>query len=276
MSASSETTEVHMLYVGSTDGTTTAATYQLHVVSRRIPKVEYDVDVRGSMLYIQTNHNAPNYRVMIAPMMALEANVEDAVERWQQLECVLPDVCLEAFGPSETVTVRMLRVFSHHLVVEGREGGVSRVWILSLTKEDRVESIHEVVVPVTSTDGKQGNSSGSLSLDVQQNVDADFVRLIHSSLTSPERLFEYVWPTTSAVATSGANDSYSKDRELRVVKATRVPGFNAHDYRSWRLWAPAATNSDVLIPVSCVQRRRPAVDSPGPILLYGYGSYGEF
>ena len=240
------------------------------------------------MLYIQTNHKAPNYRVMIAPMTPLADRIEDPAERWQQLECVLPDVCLQAFGPSETITVRTLRVFSNHLVVEGRERGVSRVWILSLTKEDRVESIDEVVVPVTleedkqsapvystASHGNQANSLGSLSLDMQQNVDADFVRLIHSSLTSPERLFEYVWPTTSAVATNGATESW-KDRELRVVKATRVPGFNAHDYRSWRLWAPSATDSDVLIPISCVQRRRPAVDSPGPMLLYGYGSYGEF
>jgi protease II len=275
MSASSETSEVHILYLGGRDGSTTMA--DLQVVASRSPKALYDIDVRGSMLYIQTNLNAPNCRVMIAPLATLEDDTEPAAERWQQLECVRPDVCREAFGASETVTVHTLRAFSHHLVVEGREHGVSRVWILSLTADDRVESILDVVVPIDTDDmqsapraGDEENSLATLSLDVQQDADAGFVRLIHSSLTSPERLLECVWPTPSA-AIDGKMD-------LRVVKLTHVPGFNAHDYHSWRLWAPAAVDSDVLIPTSCVQRRRPAgaVDTPGPMLLYGYGSYGEF
>lgn len=296
MSACTETSEVHMLYLGK-DGADDAATQQLQVVARRSSKTEYDVDVRGSTLYIQTNRNAPNYRIMTSPLAALDDGLGTASEQWKQLECVVSEVCREAFGASETVTVRTLRVFSHHLVVEGRERGVSRVWILSLTADDQVESIHEVVVPITSAGETQaapgysvngadeeGNNLATLSLDMQQNRDADCVRLVHSSLTTPERVVEYVWPKRTpagnvipTVSNNDANDSSYSERwkELRVVKATRVQGFKPNDYHSWRMWAPTVADS-VLIPISCVRRRRSegALDTPGPMLLYGYGSYG--
>lgn len=289
-----------MLYLGRDSAGDSATQHHLQVVARRSSKTEYDVDVRGSTLYIQTNRNAPNYRVMTLPLTAIEDGPGIASDRLKQLECVLPEVCREAFGASETVTVRTLRVFSHHLVVEGRENGVSTVWILSLTDDDRVESIHEVVVPITSAgetqaalgnslDGadEEENNLATLSLDAQQNADADFVRLVHSSLTSPERVVECAWPKSTpaedgavnpTVANNDANGrSYPKRwKELRVVKATDVPGFDPNDYHSWRMWAPTVADS-VLIPISCVQRRRSigAIDAPGPLLLYGYGSYGK-
>lgn len=242
------------------------------------------------MLYIRTNYNAPNYRIMISSIPAGIKNGTDlAAERWRQLECVVPDVCHEVVGASETVTVRTLRVFSQHLVLEGREYGTSRIWIVSLTTDDQAEVVHEVEVPIASNGSvlaAEYNLS-TLSLDMQQNFNSDSVRLVHSSLTSPEQVLECAWPEQRVVeegivkkpAFSDTNASYDSKQwwELRVVKVTDVPGFSADEYRSWRLWAPAAKDSDVRIPISCVERRRPdsAINEPHPTLLYGYGSYGE-
>ena len=62
-------------------------------------------------------------------------------------------------------------------------------------------------------------------------------------------------------------------RELITLKVQEIPsGYDAAQYRSERLMAPAADGT--LIPVSVVYRKDFKKDGKAPLHLYGYGAYG--
>ena len=318
MTASSETTELRILNLTEQQQQQQQPQVQLQLVAKRAPKVEYDADIRGSTLYILTNLGAPNYRVMTAALAATAASASSSgtmaiaeMAVWRQLECAeaAGAICKTAFDVSDTVTVQDIRVFRDHLVVGGREGGLTRVWILALTPDDdRVLSVHEVAVEGGMARGAAGEEEeeedddddgeddlATLSLDVyrRQDFEADSVRLVYSSLVTPERVLECTWPpptpsspSSTPPAENGDGDgdgdgsssaSYPKHRAMRLVRETPVPNYDASLYRSWRLWAtPAADSSSsssssgqdsprlgVKIPISCVRRRGGAAAALG-------------
>lgn len=271
---------------------------QLRLVGARRPRVEYDVDVRGETVYILTNLDAPNFRVMQARLPPPQDSVPDthgADPAWQQLQCVQGlSACQQqhgnAFAPSETVTVSGIHAFADHLVLEGRDStGLTRVWTLQLINpidgatilsmrpttydhaKAKVAAIHELVV------GRE--ELATLTLDWLQQYDADAVRLVYSSLVTPEQTLDAVWPRQepdeAVAAVGGLGSGYPRHTAVqRLVKELPAPGYDASQYHSWRLWATADDGTKV--PLSCVCRIKPAEASsqPGPLLLYGYGSYG--
>src|SRR5258706_8247122 len=93
-------------------------------------------------------------------------------------------------------------------------------------------------------------------MDQTPEFDTSILRLRYQSLVPPSSIFDY--------------DINSRRRLL--VKQTEVPGFNATNYASERIFATAADGTNV--PCSVVYRKGIKRDGQSPLMLYAYGSYG--
>ena len=83
------------------------------------------------------------------------------------------------------------------------------------------------------------------------------------------RTFRYGY--TSLVAPLTDVDYDLGTRTRTTVKVQPVNGYDASDFETHRVWAPAADGTRV--PVSLVHQRGLPRDGTAPLLLYGYGSY---
>ncbi len=95
-------------------------------------------------------------------------------------------------------------------------------------------------------------------ISVNPELSTNFVRIGYSSLTTPVSTYDYNMPT----------------RELILMKRQEVVGgHNPDAYQSQRLYAKAEDGKEV--PISLVYKKGTPLDRSAPLLLYGYGSYGN-
>ena len=199
------------------------------IVAPRDPGVEYDVAHRGDRLFVRTNADgAVDFRIATAPLDAPgRANWSD----WLAHE--------------EGVYVRGQRVFAGHHVRLERADGLPRIVVTDLASGEA----HEIAFDEEAYD---------LSLLPGYEFDTATLRFVYSSMTTPDRTFDY--------------DMASRERTLR--KTREVPsGHDPDDYVTRRL---TATGHDgARIPVSVLHGRDTPLDGTAPLLLYGYGAYGH-
>lgn len=89
-------------------------------------------------------------------------------------------------------------------------------------------------------------------------ADTDILRIGYTSLTTPNTTYDY----------------NMKTKEFTVLKETEVlGGFNKEDYASERIYAKV--RDGVEVPISIVYKKGFKKDGSQPLLLYGYGSYGN-
>jgi oligopeptidase B len=98
----------------------------------------------------------------------------------------------------------------------------------------------------------------SLSLSEGHEYDTDTLRFSYSSLTTPEQIFDY--------------DMETRCRVLRKSEDL-ASGHNPADYVTRRLHASAPDGTGV--PVTLLYDRSIPLDGSAPVLLHGYGSYGD-
>jgi oligopeptidase B len=151
---------------------------------------------------------------------------------WQDFIAHNPGVKLDDFEP-----------FSHHAAISERENGLQRIRILNFeTKESHVIDLPEPTY--------------ELAVDENPEFDTSTLRFRYQSLVSPNAIFDY--------------DMNRRQRVL--VKQTEVPGYDASQYTSERIFARAADGTH--IPCSIVYRKGLKRDGSNPMLLNAYGSYG--
>jgi oligopeptidase B len=98
----------------------------------------------------------------------------------------------------------------------------------------------------------------TLSLDGGYEFDTTVFSFTYSSMTTPDEIYDY--------------DMAAQTRILR--KRREIPsGHNASDYVTARIMAPAPDGE--LVPVSILHRKGLVLDGSAPLLVYGYGSYGD-
>ncbi|MCF8237133.1 MAG: S9 family peptidase [Saprospiraceae bacterium] len=142
------------------------------------------------------------------------------------------------------VLLEGVALFHHSLVLQERCAGISQIRVRSWEgKED-----HQVAF---------GEEAYLVQLGSNPDPGHDRVRLIYTSMTTPVSVFDYQMAS----------------RKLHLMKEEEVVGsFSKEDYQSERLLA--RTSDGVEVPISIVYKKGFAADRPGPLLLYGYGSYG--
>ena len=93
---------------------------------------------------------------------------------------------------------------------------------------------------------------------VNREFDTKILRLGYQSMTTPASTFDYGMDT----------------KEFELLKQQEVlGGFDKENYQSERLYATAKDGTKV--PISLVYRKGFEKDGKRPLLLYGYGSYGN-
>ena len=138
-----------------------------------------------------------------------------------------------------------IEVFKDHLVVEERKDGLTHLRIIDQkTGDDHYLDFGEpAYVAYTS---------------VNPEFDTELLRYGYSSLTTPNSTFDY--------------DMRTREKILKKRQEV-VGGHNPDDYVTERPEAEARDGAK--IPISIVYKKGFEKNGQGPLLLYGYGSYGH-
>ena len=96
----------------------------------------------------------------------------------------------------------------------------------------------------------------TMGISSNPEADSDWLRYSYTSLTTPAIVYE----------------TNIKTGERRQLKQQPVPGYDASNYTTERVWVPARDGTK--IPVSLVYRKDFKRDGSAAMLQYGYGSYG--
>jgi len=170
-----------------------------------------------------------------APNFRLLAVSEEAPDRQNWEECV---------PHREDVLLSDFALFRDHLVLAERAGGLTCLHVVPWSGEG--EHCLEFQEPAYH-----------VRLGDNFEPDTEVLRFEYTSLTTPTSTFDY----------------NMRSRERRLLKTEEVVGgYDRGRYRSERLFAPAADGTE--IPISLVYRSDLRREGGGPLLLYGYGSYG--
>ncbi|ESQ76842.1 oligopeptidase B [Asticcacaulis sp. AC402] len=132
--------------------------------------------------------------------------------------------------------------FDAFVAIEERVGGNKRLRLL--TSEG-------VSTPVQSDE-----PAYVMGLNVNPDPASDWVRYAYGSLTTPDTIYE----------------SNVKTGERRTLKVQPVPGYDATQYVTERLWAAARDGTK--IPVSLVYKKGFSKDGTAAVYQIGYGAYG--
>ena len=130
-----------------------------------------------------------------------------------------------------------------------------------LARLERIDGLPRIIIRELASGAEHAIEFGEEAYELGLLPGYEFatinLRFTYSSMTTPRRTFDY--------------DMEARTRVLR--KEQEVPsGHGAGDYVTRRLFAKAHDGEK--IPISLLARADTALDGSGPLLLYGYGSYG--
>jgi len=242
--SSKETSEIYYL-----DLKDPAATLQC--VAKRRPKVLYEVAHRDNVWWISSNVGGlPNMALFMAPA------VPDCADKWElvKLSGSESESQQVLFPGSLERSLDDVTCFKNHAVASGREGGLPRVWILSLPDSSTVSKFERLEFAEDAYD-----------VGVSTHKEFDTTKLVvgYDSMVTPAQSLEI----DMADAT-----------KRTVLKEKVVPGYDKTLYRTERTTV-TARDGKTEIPVTLVYRKdvmEQHLSSGEPIAthLYGYGSYG--
>ncbi|HMP13684.1 MAG TPA: S9 family peptidase [Saprospiraceae bacterium] len=142
------------------------------------------------------------------------------------------------------VLLEDMDLFKDYLVLSERKNGIRQIRIRPWNgPEHYIKFSEDAYVAYTSTNPE---------------FDTEVLRLSYQSMTTPASTFDYNMRT----------------KEFQLLKQQDVlGGFDANNYQSERVYVSARDGAKV--PVSIVYRKGIKKDGKAPLLLYGYGSYGN-
>jgi oligopeptidase B len=171
------------------------------VIVPRRPGIEYGVGHHGDRFFITTNDDAPNFRLVSAPVS------DPSTARWTP---VLP------YRPA--VRVDGTDVFRDHLVVYEREAGLRQVRIIALeTGDDHLIRFPEPVYSIRRHDNPE--------------FDTTLLRFTYTSMVTPSAVVEYgmadrSWTVRKQTEVLGGYDPalYASERLFAMAPdGTRIP-----------------------------------------------------
>jgi oligopeptidase B len=205
------------------------------LMAARETGIEYDVDHGDTRFFIRTNANGARdfaiRTVSVDDVMGPAA--KPGRDRWMDLVPHQPGVLILSLTSFKDFLVRL----------------------------ERVEGLPRIVIRDIATDAEHDiafkEEAYSLGLLGAYEFDTKVVRFAYSSLTTPNRTYDYNMAT----------------RERTLLKEQVVPsGHDPEAYVTRRIQAVAPDGEKV--PVSLIYHKETAIDGSAPLLLYGYGAYG--
>ena len=142
------------------------------------------------------------------------------------------------------VLLEGIEVFDHYLVIDERSKGLTNLRIID--QKNGQEHYLDF-----------GEPAYMAYIAINPEFSSELLRFGYSSLTTPNSTYDYNMKTKEKVL--------KKQQEV-------VGGHNPEDYTTERVYAK--TRDGVEVPISIVYKNGFKMDGSGPLLLYGYGSYG--
>lgn len=145
----------------------------------------------------------------------------------------------------EDVLIEDFDIFSDFIVIEERKNGLVNMRVLSW-------------------DGKTdyyidfGEPAYTVGTSANPEFDTHFLRYSYNSMTTPNSVYQY--------------DMVNRTAKL-MKRQEIVGGYEPSEYVTERLYAPA--KDGVLVPISLVYKKGLVKNGQNPLVLYGYGSYGN-
>ncbi len=125
------------------------------------------------------------------------------------------------------------------------------------------ENAKQQIIIRTEADGSEHSiqfeqEAYALGLIAGFEFDTHILRFAFSSPSTPRQVFDYDM----------------RKRQRTLLKQASIPsGHDPDSYEVQRLFAPAADGQ--MIPVTLLRRKSVAQNTPAPLVLYGYGAYGN-
>ncbi|PIZ69050.1 MAG: oligopeptidase B [Candidatus Marinimicrobia bacterium CG_4_10_14_0_2_um_filter_48_9] len=142
-----------------------------------------------------------------------------------------------------TIKLDNISVFKDYIALFERADGLKRIRIMKAADK----SLYTIDYPDAAyTVWPAGNAE----------YDTDLVRFGYSSMVMPTTVFDFNMTT----------------HRLDTLKVDEVPGYDASQYESKRVWAVASDGAR--IPISMVYKKGLRQTGDNPTWLYGYGAYG--
>ena len=153
----------------------------------------------------------------------------------------------EVIPHRKDVLLRSIDVFKNYLVVNERNEGLRKTRVINW--QDNSEYY------ITFND-----PSYSLYSSTNLEFDTDLFRFVYTSLTTPRSVYDFNMQT--------------KERTLLKQKQVLGEEFDTDNYVSERIFA-TSRDGKTQIPISLVYRKGLQKNGENPLLLNGYGSYGN-
>ena len=144
------------------------------------------------------------------------------------------------------VLIEGVDVFKNYLVVSERSNGLNRI---NIKKWDDSEDYY------LDFNCETYSAYTTNNIDFNTNI----LRYGFNSLTNPPCVIDFNMET--------------KEKTIRKQQQVLDPNFNKDNYISERIWSKSEDGTDV--PISLVYKKGLQKNSKNPLLLYGYGSYGN-
>ena len=144
------------------------------------------------------------------------------------------------------VLIEGIDVFKNYLVVSERSNGLNRI---NIKKWDDSEDYY------LDFNCETYSAYTTNNIDFNTNI----LRYGFNSLTDPPCIIDFNMET--------------KEKTIRKQQLVLDPDFDKDNYISERIWSKSEDGTDV--PISLVYKKGLQKNSKNPLLLYGYGSYGN-
>ncbi|RYF90892.1 MAG: S9 family peptidase [Chitinophagaceae bacterium] len=151
----------------------------------------------------------------------------------------------ELIPHNSQVLIEGFDLFKEHIAVSERKNGLTQIHIIN-TKNNEQHYLDF------------GEATYAAYLGYTPEYNTDVVRYNYTSLTTPGSVYDYNMRT----------------KEKKLLKQQEVVGgYNVSNYVTERLYARATDGTP--IPISVVYKKGFEKNGKSPLLLYGYGSYGN-
>ena len=146
----------------------------------------------------------------------------------------------------KNILIEGIDIFKDHLVVSERVNGLNRI---NIKKWDNSENYF------LNFDNETFSSNTTANLDFDSNK----LRYSYNSLNEPYSVVEF--------------DMITKEKNILKQHKVLDKNFDKNNYITERIWAKSRDGNN--IPISLIYKKGIKKDGSNPLLLYGYGSYGN-
>ena len=246
-------------------------------VSISCPRPILRIDHRNGLWWALLREDNGSIALSTATVDINTSAVKDDVKPEEEEEGWITSDDWTDFARECNISINDMWMFRNHIVLAGRQEGLSQIWILQLDDKDpsscdtnsaaRTRRAIKDVEKLEFNHGNEGDEFSTAghycSVECYQDCNADSVIVTCESMVSP--------PQTVRIDLKDPNNF----KKRSALHETKIPGYSKEQYDSQRLYV-LSRDGQTQIPVSVVYRKTNGKrKQSGRLHLLGYGAYGH-